>query len=418
MNYNTHTFPNGLRLIHLPSASPVVYCGFRIKGSTRDEQPGQEGLAHFCEHVTFKGTHRRSALQVLNRLERVGGDLQAFTTKDDTTFYAAVLREHVERAIDLLADIVFHSTYPAPELEKEKEVVCDEIESYNDAPAELIYDQFESLLFPGHPLGRPILGTAERVRRFSRADVLSFTRRHYRPDNAVFFIYGDTATTAHGLPLSRRAMRLLEAIPAPTEPPMPTPATPIPTLAAPLRRVVARPGTHQAHVMVGTQACSIHAPQRMPLYLLNNILGGPSMNARLNLSLRERRGLVYAVESSLVSYADTGVWSVYFGCDAHDADRCLRLVQGELRRLAERGLTPAQLRAAKCQLRGQIGVSCDHRESFALDFAKGFLHYGWQRDITSLYAQIEAVTADQLQSVAHDYLSPSRLSTLMITPGE
>ena len=189
--YNTFTLDNGLRMIHLPSASQVVWCGYDIAAGSRDEQPGEEGLAHFCEHMTFKGTEHRSALQVINALESVGGELNAFTNKENTVFYAAVTKEHFAKAVELLTDIVFHSQYPQQEIDKEVEVICDEIESYNDSPAEQIYDEFENLLFEGHPLGHNILGKAELLRTFTTVDALRFTRRHYRPDNAVFFVYGD-----------------------------------------------------------------------------------------------------------------------------------------------------------------------------------------------------------------------------------
>ena len=191
MKYNTYTLSNGLRVIHLPSASPVVYCGYEIAAGTRDEEPGEEGLAHFVEHVTFKGTARRSSLQILNTLERVGGDLNAFTQKEDTVYYAAILKEHLPKAVDVLTDIVFHSTYPQTEIDKEVEVICDEIESYNDSPAELIYDDFENILFEGHPLGHNILGNAERVRKFTTEDALRFARKYYTPENSIFFAYGD-----------------------------------------------------------------------------------------------------------------------------------------------------------------------------------------------------------------------------------
>ena len=191
MEYNTFTLDNGLRVIHLPSDSNVVYCGFQIAAGTRNEEAGEEGLAHFCEHMTFKGTQRRNAMRVLNELERVGGDINAFTNKEDTVFYAAVLREHLPKAVDLLTDIVFHSTYPQHEIDKEVEVICDEIESYNDSPAELIYDEFENLLFEGHPLGHNILGNAERVRKFTTEDALRFARKYYTPENSIFFAYGD-----------------------------------------------------------------------------------------------------------------------------------------------------------------------------------------------------------------------------------
>ena len=407
MKYNTYTLSNGLRVIHLPSASPVVYCGYEIAAGTRDEEPGEEGLAHFVEHVTFKGTARRSSLQILNTLERVGGDLNAFTQKEDTVYYAAILKEHLPKAVDVLTDIVFHSTYPQCEIDKEVEVICDEIESYNDSPAELIYDDFENILFEGHPLGHNILGNAERVRKFTTEDALRFARKYYRPENSIFFAYGDVEF--------EKLVRLLEKEERgeigeergerKEEREM--------LSGSASSFVIREKGTHQAHVMLGTRGYDIHHPLRIPLYLLNNLLGGPGMNARLNISLRERNGLVYTVESTMVSYGDTGLWGVYFGCDSHDVKRCLRLVRRELDKIIEKPLTDSQLKAAKRQLKGQIGIACDNREQFALDFGKSFLHYGWEKDITSLYSQIEEVTAEQIQQVARELMSEDRITTLI-----
>jgi predicted Zn-dependent peptidase len=411
MKYNTYTLSNGLRVIHLPSTSPVVYCGYEIAAGTRDEQPGEEGLAHFVEHVTFKGTARRSSLQILNTLERVGGDLNAFTQKEDTVYYAAILKEHLPKAVDVLTDIVFHSTYPQTEIDKEVEVICDEIESYNDSPAELIYDDFENILFEGHPLGHNILGNAERVRKFTTEDALRFARKYYTPENSIFFAYGDVefeklirSLTPNPSPIGRGKTRPQS---------LPKGGRPNVLSGSASSFVIREKGTHQAHVMLGTRGYDIHHPLRIPLYLLNNLLGGPGMNARLNISLRERNGLVYTVESTMVSYGDTGLWGVYFGCDPHDVKRCLRLVRRELDKIIEKPLTDSQLKAAKRQLKGQIGIACDNREQFALDFGKSFLHYGWEKDITSLYSQIEEVTAEQIQQVARELMSEDRITTLV-----
>lgn len=408
MTYNTATLPNGLRVIHHPAAQPVVYCGYCINAGTRHEGAGQEGVAHFCEHATFKGTARRRTWNIMNCLESVGGDLNAFTNKEDTVYHAAVLKDDMARAVDLLSDIVFFSTYPDAEMHREVEVICDEIESYNDSPAELIYDEFENMLFSGHPLGHNILGSAGRVRTYTGSTARAFTSAHYRPCNAVFFAYGDCDFG--------RLLRLLKKATAtlPAAAPLvgvPQPSVPLPPYR-PEERAVCR-ATHQTHVMIGNRAYSVHDERRMALYLLNNMLGGPGMNARLNLSLRERHGLVYTVESSMVSYSDTGVWCVYFGCDPHDVARCRRLVGKELARLAAAPLSEAQLRAAKKQIKGQIAVACDSRESFALDFGKSYLHYGWQKDIASLFAQIDALTADRLWQVAKETFAPDQLTTLI-----
>ena len=458
MKYNTYTLDNGLRIIHLPSDSKVVYCGYQINAGTRNEEPGEEGLAHFCEHVTFKGTERRKAWHILNCLESVGGDLNAYTNKEGTVYYSAILKEHIARAVDLLSDIVFHSVYPQAEIDKEVEVICDEIESYNDSPAELIYDEFENILFKGSPLGHNILGTAEQVRAFKTEDALRFTQKLYRPDNAIFFAYGDidfkklvkligkaltddssgklaekgwhadfaddadfsgeTGDTgfagardseitqmSQAPQISRGAMDSQGAIDSMgSMDPMGSPAG---------QTIVMQKNTHQAHVMIGTRAYDVNDDRRMPLYLLNNMLGGPGMNAKLNLALREHNGLVYTVESTMVSYGDTGTWSIYFGCDEHDVKRCLRLVRKELDKFMQKPLSDAQLKAAKKQIKGQIGVACDNRENFALDFGKSFLHYGWEKNVDRLYEQVDEITAAQIQAVAQELFDKDRLTTLI-----
>ena len=455
MKYNTYTLDNGLRIIHLPSDSQVVYCGYQINAGTRNEEPGEEGLAHFCEHVTFKGTERRKAWHILNCLESVGGDLNAYTNKEGTVYYSAILKEHIARAVDLLSDIVFHSVYPQAEIDKEVEVICDEIESYNDSPAELIYDEFENILFKGSPLGHNILGTAEQVRAFKTEDALRFTQKLYRPDNAIFFAYGDidfkklvkligkaltddssgklaekgchadfaddadfsgeTGDTGFAGARDSEITQMSQA-PQMTQisrgaidsmgsmDPMGSPAG---------QTIVMQKNTHQAHVMIGTRAYDVNDDRRMPLYLLNNMLGGPGMNAKLNLALREHNGLVYTVESTMVSYGDTGTWSIYFGCDEHDVKRCLRLVRKELDNFMQKPLSDAQLKAAKKQIKGQIGVACDNRENFALDFGKSFLHYGWEKNVDRLYEQVDEITAAQIQAVAQELFDKDRLTTLI-----
>ena len=420
MKYNTYTLDNGLRIIHLPSDSKVVYCGYQINAGTRNEEPGEEGLAHFCEHVTFKGTERRKAWHILNCLESVGGDLNAYTNKEGTVYYSAILKEHIARAVDLLTDIVFHSVYPQAEIDKEVEVICDEIESYNDSPAELIYDEFENIIFKGSPLGHNILGTAEQVRSFKTEDALRFTRKLYRPDNAIFFAYGDIDF--------KKLVKLLKKSFLSEERRVKSEKFNSPEAQAQFniqhstfntqhsfegQTIVMQKNTHQAHVMIGTRAYDVNDDRRMPLYLLNNMLGGPGMNAKLNLALREHNGLVYTVESTMVAYGDTGVWSIYFGCDEHDVKRCLRLVRKELDKFMLKPLSEAQLKAAKKQIKGQVGVACDNRENFALDFGKSFLHYGWEKNVDRLYEQVDEITAEQIQAVAKELFDKDRLTTLI-----
>ena len=408
--YQTAVLENGLRIIALSTTSPVVYCGYQLNVGTANELPHEEGIAHFCEHVTFKGTTRRTAIDVIQCLEQVGGDLNAFTTKTDTVYYSAILKDHLPRAIDLLTDIVFHSTYPQKEINKEVEVICDEIESYNDSPAELIYDEFENIIFRGHPLGHSILGTAEHVRKFTTEDALRFTQKHYQPMNSVFFAYGDVDFDTL-LSLLEKENHSKVRIKGETENPI---ETPLPALSEYQPQTVKiDKHTHQAHVMIGNRAYSIHDKRRMALYLLNNILGGPGMSARLNLALRERRGLVYTVESSMVSYSLTGIWSIYFGCDADDVDECMRLVRAELDHFIDIPLTDDELSIAKQQIKGQIGIACDNRENLALDFGKGFLHYGWKKDISALYRNIDAITAEEVQAVARELFPEERLTKLI-----
>lgn len=408
MKYNTYTLGNGLRIIHLPGTSPVVYCGLAIGAGTRNEAKDEAGMAHFCEHATFKGTTHRRSLSILNCLEAVGGELNAYTNKEETVYYAAVLKEHFKRAVDLLADIVFHSTYPQNELDKEVEVISDEIESYNDSPSELIYDDFEAMLFDGHPLGHSILGEADRLKTYTTDHLRRFTNAYYRPERIVFFVYGDvsmkvavsrlTAATSHFPATS--PLRLMDI-----------PEQPLPAYRP--QKMEKKLGTHQAHVMLGNRTYGATDHRRIALYLLNNILGGPGMNARLNLALRERNALVYTVESSLMSYRDTGVWCIYFGCDPKDVKRCLRLVRKELDRLMQKPLSATQLQRAKKQLKGQIGVACDNKEAFALDFGKTYMHYHKEKSLDNLFARLDSLTATDLQAVAQDLFAEERITRLI-----
>ena len=406
MKYNIATLDNGLRIIHLPNTSKIAYCGYQIKAGTRNEKPGDEGLAHFCEHVTFKGTQTHTSTAIINKLESVGGDLNAFTNKEDTVFYSAIPVEHFAKAVDVLSDIVFYSIFPQAEIDKEVEVICDEIESYNDSPAELIYDEFENLVFKGHPLGHNILGSADRVRGFATADAMRFTQQYYRPDNAIFFVYGN-------IDFKRLVKTLEKLTPKQQQESVVDEALVVANGKLP-ELTILNQDTHQAHVMIGNRAYSATHPLRIPLYLLNNMLGGPGMNARLNVILRERRGLVYSVESSMVCYGDTGLWSVYFGCDPHDVNRCVRLVKGEFKRLMEKPLPEKTLAAAKRQIKGQLAVACDNNENFAIDFGKSFLHFGDEKDIEKLYQKIDAVTAEQIQQVAKEIFDKDSLATLVI----
>lgn len=404
MQYNIHTLSNGLRIIHEPSSLKVAYCGFAVDAGTRDEAENEQGMAHFVEHLIFKGTRKRKAWHILNRMENVGGDLNAYTNKEETVIYSAFLTEHFGRALELLADIVFHSTFPQNEIEKETEVIIDEIQSYEDTPSELIFDDFEDMIFRNHPLGRNILGRPDLLKKFRSEDAMAFTSRFYQPSNMVFFVLGDFNFQK----IVRQVEKLLVDLPLVTVENQRT----IPPLYVPEQLVVHKE-THQAHVMIGSRGYNAYDDKRTALYLLNNILGGPGMNSRLNVSLRERRGLVYTVESNLTSYTDTGAFCIYFGTDPEDVDTCLKLTYKELKRMRDVKMTSSQLMAAKKQLIGQIGVASDNNENNALGMAKTFLHYNKYESSESVFRRIEALTAEGLLEVANEMFAEEYLSTLI-----
>lgn len=402
---STHTLENGLRIIHCPSPTDVIYCGYAINAGTRDEKDNEQGIAHFVEHLLFKGTTKRRAWHILNRMENVGGDLNAYTNKEETIVYSAFLKQHFQRAAELLTDIVFNSTFPENQIEKEVEVIIDEIQSYEDSPAELIFDDFEELIFPNHPLGRNILGKPELLRGFGPEDALRFTRNRYRTDNMVFFVMGDIDFKK----AVKSIERLTNGITVSGE--MANGRTsPLPYIP---KDITINRDTHQSHVMIGTRAYDAHNKKRTGLYLLNNILGGPGMNSRLNIALREKNALVYNVESNLTSYTDTGVFSIYFGCDPEDKDRCIELARKELKKLRDNLMKDSQLSAAKRQIIGQLGVASDNFENCALDMGKCFLHYNRYEEKEEVYKRIESISASELLEISNEIFSEDMLSTLV-----
>lgn len=405
MSHQTHTLPNGLRIIQASSPTGVAYCGYAVDAGTRDEQDDEQGMAHFVEHLIFKGTRKRKAWHILNRMERVGGDLNAYTNKEETVVYSTFLKEHFARAAELLTDIVFGSTFPQAEIEKEVEVIIDEIQSYEDSPSELIFDDFEELIFPDHPLGRNILGRPNLLRNFHSEDALRFVGRFYKPENMVFFVLGDLDF--------KRIVRTIEKLTAD----VPAGKTKDYHRVAPLpyqpKHLTLYKDTHQSHVMIGSRGYDAYDDRRTGLYLLNNILGGPGMNSRLNVSLRERRGLVYNVEANLTSYTDTGTFCIYFGCDPDDVDLCTELVYKELKKMCDQRLTTAQLAAAQKQIIGQIGVAGDNFENVALDMGKCFLHYNIYEKKADVFRRINALTADELLEIANEKFAEDQLSVLM-----
>lgn len=404
MLFNTFTLPNGLRIIHASSPTQVVYCGYAINAGTRDEADNEQGLAHFVEHLIFKGTTKRRAWHILNRMEHVGGDLNAYTNKEETVIYATSLAEHFGRALELMTDIVFHSVFPPHEIEKEVEVILDEIQSYEDTPSELIFDDFEELAFKGHPLGRNILGNPETLRTFGTEDALRWVGKYYHPDNMVFFVFGNIPFNT----IVRKVREATEDVPAVTTL---KPQSTLPDYE-PTRKQFDK-DTHQAHVMIGTRSYPANDERRTGLYLLNNLLGGPGMNSRLNVSLRERKGLVYTVESNLISYTDTGTFSIYFGCDPADVDKCLHLVRKELDLLREKPLTPSQLKAAQKQLIGQIAVASDNFENIALEMGKTYLHYDKYESQEAVFQRIEALRPELLQQIANELFTDEQMTTLL-----
>lgn len=392
-----------MRVVYAPSPTNTVYLGLALDAGTRDEKDGESGMAHFAEHLSFKGTDRRTSRQIITYMESVGGDLNAFTGKEETVYYCTCQKEHFSRAMDLLFDVVFHSKYPQEEMDKEVEVVIDEIESYNDSPSELIYDDFEAMLFQGHPLGRSILGNAERLRAYKTEDVQNYTSRLYVPSNAVLFVYGNVSEKEilRRIPddvLSEAGQRIVtdETILRPY---------------APQSKVIEK-DTHQAHIMMGARAFGGTHPKHLALFLANNILGGPGLSSRLNLALREKRGLVYTVESTLTTYTDTGVWAIYFGCDHHDAEKCKRIVKRELQRLCDAPLSAKALNAAKRQIIGQIALSYDNFESVAIGMGKRMLHYGRTQTKEQFIARIQALTAEQVWDAAKEVFNPENLTIL------
>jgi len=415
--YHTFTLDSGLRVIVDQEASPaVVYAGIAVAAGTRYEAPDEAGMAHFVEHMTFKGTPDLSSLQILNRMESVGGDLNAYTGKEEVIYYATFPREHLRRALVLLADIVFHSTFPQAELEKEREVVIDEIESYNDSPADLIYDDFEGMLFGQQPLGRRILGNAESLRRFTSLQLQAFTRRLYSPSRVALFIKGRVDVDSVHRLLSTLSFCTNSLAPQSTPwlaANTVAPANTILRSAMAGQESVVRKDCHQAHVMLGAPAYSYTDPRRIGLALLSNLLGGPAMNSRLSLALRERTGLVYTVESAISTYSDTATWGIYFGCDHTDVRRCLRLVHRELRHLIDAPLTSRALTAAKRQLCGQISIATDNFESSALSMAKRYLLTGHARTLEEQYQLINDLQATDLQAIAQQIFAPENLTTLI-----
>ncbi len=425
INTHTATLPSGMRLLTMerPGTS-LVTVGIAIAAGTRHEQPQESGMAHLVEHMTFKGTARRTAAQVARRMDSVGADLGAFTGKEETVFYCTCLPEHQRRATELLTDIVFHSTYPEAELEHEVDVVCDEIDLYLDTPTEQIFDDFEAHLFSSSPLGRNILGDASLLRHHTAADLRAFAARHYRPEQALMFVAGPKATKATPPPWQweRRGADSSDGTSAQAHQPARAHTEAgtqfshsRDTTGSTSETIIHRP-SHQAHVVIGGRAFAMSDPQKAAARLLLDVLGGPALSSRLGTSLRERRGLVYTVDASLTTYTDTGYWAVYFGCDPADARRCRRLVMNELQRLTTTPLAPRTLRAAVTALKGRMAVAAADTENAAIAIAKRYLHTGQVVTTADIATQLDQLTPEQLLTTAQALFSKADTHTLAYMP--
>ena len=402
--YQTHILKNGLKVIHQQVDGKAAWCGLIIGVGSRDERPEEEGIAHFIEHVIFKGTEKRKAFHILSRIEDVGGELNAYTTKEETFVYSIFMEEHYQRAFELLTDLIFHSQFPQQEIEKEVDVILDEINSYEDSPSELIFDEFENLLYDGHALGHNILGDEASLLTFNSESGRSFMRRFYAPKNMVFFSMGRVDF--------KKIVKLAESLLSDIAFPIASRNRVAPAGILPCVKKVHK-DTHQAHVLIGSRAYSMHDEKRIPLFLLNNMLGGPGMNNRLNVSLREKHGLVYNVESNVTSYTDTGLASIYFGTDPKNMEKALKLVHKELGKIRDIKLSATQLAAAKKQVIGQLGVSGDNKEGLFLGLGKSFLHYNRYDTLPEVFSKVESLTAEEIQEVANEVFAPERLFSLI-----
>ncbi len=402
MNIHYHTLANGLRLVHVSMPTQVAWCGLAINAGSRDEQEGHYGLAHFVEHTIFKGTKHRRAWHILNRMERVGGELNAYTTKEGTMLYSVFPGEHLPRAVDLLADLVQWSVFPQEELDRERDVVLEEAASYRDTPSDAVYDDFEDLLFADSELGHNILGRKEDLERLSSDDCMRYLKTLYVPANMAFFSVGP-ARPDRVFSLAEKAFGAMSHA-------LPPRHRSVPSSVAPFNKVI-QIGTHQAHTIVGARVPDMSHPLRYALMLLNNILGGPGMNSLLNVELRERRGYVYTVESTLTLLSDCGWMEIYLGCDSRDVKSSLRVIDRITARLGQKLLPERRLEAYKKQYCGQLVVAADSSEFMAMRAGRGLLYHGTVATVAQTIERIQAVTPDDIARAA-SYLSRDALSSL------
>lgn len=398
------TLPNGIRVIHQHSLSPVAYCGLTINAGTRDELPHEHGMAHFLEHVLFKGTAKRKAYHINNRLENVGGELNAFTTKEETVIHATTLTADFSRAMELIADIAFHSVFPEKEIVREKEVICEEIDSYRDSPTELIFDDFEDLLFRGSSLGRSVLGDKRSVRRFKTADVQQFIARTYNTDQMIFSSVGNISENR----LHAYCCKYLGQEPA--------------NLRNFVREELSaylpfqqrlKKHTHQLHGVLGNRTFGIKDKRQIVLALLTNLLGGPSANSILNTVLREKHGLVYSIDANCTVYNDVGSVSIYYGTAKQNAEKGKELILEELRKIGEKSLTGYQLAKAKKQFIGQLVIASENDEFIMLSMGKSMLNHGRFETMEEVIRQINDISISDINTLAQEVFEPSQLSELI-----
>ncbi len=401
--YFFHTLKNGIRLVHKPVDNIVAHAGIIINTGSRDELPEEHGIAHFIEHTIFKGTKKRKVYHVLSRLENVGADLNAYTTKEETVIYASFVKDHYDRTLELISDITFNSTFPAKEIEKEKDIIVDEIESYKDSPAELIFDEFEDQIFDGHSIGRNILGTEKNIRKFTREDITRFIKDNYHTDQIVICSVGSIDFNKLVNKVEKYFAHIPENIRSFKRSAF--------SDYIPLHRVFDR-DTHQTHCMIGNVAYSYKEKQKNAFTLLNNILGGPGLNSRLNLGIREKYGFAYNIESNYTPYTDSGVFMVYLGTALGYADRSINLVYKELKKLRESKLGVMQMRISKQQFIGQLAISYESNLNDMLSIGKSYLHFDKVDTLEDIHRKINAITADELLQTANEVFDMESLSSL------
>ncbi|MFI3288568.1 MAG: pitrilysin family protein [Rikenellaceae bacterium] len=395
MEFYTYTLPDGIRCIHRKTQSSVAHCALIVGSGTRDERGGEFGLAHFTEHGLFKGTQHRKAYQVNCRLENLGGELNAYTTKEDTTIHATTLKGDFRKAVELISDVSFHSTFPDHEMDREREVIYDEINTYKDSPVEMIYDNFEDMLFAGSELGHNILGSKRDLRKLNGGSIRSFIERTYTTDQMVFSSIGGVSY-ARAEEIANRYFGEFANSSRDFE-------RAIPQFVEPFNRVEGH-RTHQTHSIIGCRAYSIMESKRLPLAMLINVLGGPSANSLLNVLIREKHGLTYNIEASYTPYSDSGMVTIYFSCEEANYDRVVELIHCEVDKLRTTLLTPRQLSMAKRQFMAQLAISMESNEGYMLGAGKSFLLHGSIDTVEESYKKIAALTAEQIRDVACDVM--------------